>query len=237
MQRSILPIAIASAVIGAGAAVGLVEGLGAGVGQDDDHDVVQQAPFGGPATRDDSDTGLTARRHLQARRAGRGVRPLADRAAHAVALRLRAAPGAARRGDRLGLRHRQGRHHPHQRPRRQRRDQGHASSSRTSRASTGQGAGQGRVHRPRAAAGRPDGPRASRRWRSARRKGVQVGDPAIAIGNPFGLERTLTTGVDLRGPAHDPGAQQLRDRRRAADRRADQPRQLRRPAASTRPAR
>jgi putative serine protease PepD len=25
--------------------------------------------------------------------------------------------------------------------------------------------------------------------------GVQVGDPAIAIGNPFGLERTLTTGV------------------------------------------
>jgi S1-C subfamily serine protease len=26
-------------------------------------------------------------------------------------------------------------------------------------------------------------------------KSVQVGDPAIAIGNPFGLERTLTTGV------------------------------------------
>src|SRR4029077_3820149 len=25
--------------------------------------------------------------------------------------------------------------------------------------------------------------------------GVQVGDPTIAIGNPFGLERTLTTGV------------------------------------------
>ena len=34
----------------------------------------------------------------------------------------------------------------------------------------------------------------------------------------------------LRRPAHDPGAQQLRDRRRAADRRADQPGQLRRPA-------
>ena len=76
--------------------------------------------------------------------------------------------------------------------------------------------GQGRVDRPRAAAGRPDGPQPHAADRSATRNGVQVGDPAIAIGNPFGLERTLTTGVISAAPAHDPGAQRLRDRRRAS---------------------
>ena len=40
-----------------------------------------------------------------------------------------------------------------------------------------------------------EGERAHAARRSARRSDVQVGDPTIAIGNPFGLERTLTTGV------------------------------------------
>ena len=63
---------------------------------------------------------------------------------------------------------------------------------------------------------------------------VQVGDPVFAIGNPFDLERTLTTGVISALQRADHGAQRLHDRQRAADRRADQPRQLGRPAARRR---
>ena len=59
---------------------------------------------------------------------------------------------------------------------------------------------------------------------------VQVGDPTIAIGNPFGLERTLTTGVVSATQRAHRGAQRLPDRRRHPDRRRDQPRQLGRPA-------
>jgi S1-C subfamily serine protease len=59
MQRSILPIAIVSAVVGAGAAVGLVEGLDLGSGKTTTT-VVQQAPFGSSDNASDSDSGLTA---------------------------------------------------------------------------------------------------------------------------------------------------------------------------------
>jgi S1-C subfamily serine protease len=58
MQRSILPIAIVSAVVGAGAAVGLVEGLDLGSGKTTTT-VVQQAPFGASDNASDSDSGLT----------------------------------------------------------------------------------------------------------------------------------------------------------------------------------
>jgi S1-C subfamily serine protease len=60
MQRSILPIAAVSAVIGAGTAVGIVEGLGVGSGKTTTT-VVQQAPFGASDNASDSsDSGLTA---------------------------------------------------------------------------------------------------------------------------------------------------------------------------------
>ena len=61
-------------------------------------------------------------------------------------------------------------------------------------------------------------------------RSVQVGDPTVAIGNPFGLERTLTTGVVSATKRTIPGARQLPDRQRDPDGRRDQPRQLRRPA-------
>ena len=41
---------------------------------------------------------------------------------------------------------------------------------------------------------------------------VQVGDIAIAIGNPFGLDRTATEGIVSGRRPRDPGAQRLRDR-------------------------
>ena len=68
-------------------------------------------------------------------------------------------------------------------------------------------------------------------------KDVQVGDPALAIGNPFGLERTLTTGViSAIGRADPVAAGGLRHRQRHPDGRRDQPRQLRRaPARRARP--
>jgi S1-C subfamily serine protease len=60
MRRSILPIAIMAAVVGAGAAVGVVEGLDLGPGRTTTT-LVQQAPFGASDNAsDNSDTGLTA---------------------------------------------------------------------------------------------------------------------------------------------------------------------------------
>ena len=62
-------------------------------------------------------------------------------------------------------------------------------------------------------------------------KTVQVGDSVYAIGNPYGLDETLTRGiVSALGPL-DLRAQRREDHRRDPDRRRAQPRQLRRPAA------
>jgi S1-C subfamily serine protease len=59
MQRSILPIAVVSAVVGAGAAVGVVAGLDLGSAKTTTT-LVQQAPFGATSNANDGDTGLTA---------------------------------------------------------------------------------------------------------------------------------------------------------------------------------
>jgi S1-C subfamily serine protease len=59
MRRSILPIAAVSAVVGAGAAVGIVEGLDLGSARTTTT-LVQQAPFGATSNANDGDAGLTA---------------------------------------------------------------------------------------------------------------------------------------------------------------------------------
>ena len=53
---------------------------------------------------------------------------------------------------------------------------------------------------------------------------VQVGDPVVAIGNPFGLARTATAGIVSAVQERTiTGAQRLSDRSRDPDRRTDQP--------------
>ena len=74
-------------------------------------------------------------------------------------------------------------------------------------------------------------PRNAKPLQFADSRQVQVGDTAIAIGNPFGLDRTATEGIVSGIGRSITGAQRLLDRRGHPDRRADQPRQLRRPAA------
>jgi S1-C subfamily serine protease len=192
MQRSILPIAVVSAVVGAGAAVGVVEGLDLGSGRTTTT-LVQQAPFGGTSNATDGDTGLTAGDIYK--RDAPGV----------VFIRSQVVQRTQSPFD-FGL------------PQEQ---QGEATGSGfvidragtiLTNAHVVNGATkvtvqfQNKESLDAKVLGKdestdlallkvdPAGLRLTPLTLGSS-KGVQVGDPAIAIGNPFGLERTLTTGV------------------------------------------
>jgi S1-C subfamily serine protease len=192
MRRSILPIAAVSAVIGAGAAVGIVEGLDLGSAKTTTT-LVQQAPFGATSNANDGDTGLTAGDIYK--RDAPGV----------VFIRSQIVQRTQSPFD-FGL------------PQEQ---QGEATGSGfvvdqagtiLTNAHVVNGATkvtvqfQNKESVDAKVLGKdestdlallkvdPAGLKLTPLTLGSS-KGVQVGDPAIAIGNPFGLERTLTTGV------------------------------------------
>jgi putative serine protease PepD len=192
MQRSILAIAVLSAVIGAGAAVGVVEGLDRGSAKTTTT-LVQQAPFGATSNANDGDTGLTAGDIYK--RDAPGV----------VFVRSQIVQRTQSPFD-FGL------------PQEQ---QGEATGSGfvldkagtiLTNAHVVNGATKvtvqfqnkqsveakvlGKDESTDIALLKVDPAGANLTPLTlGSSKGVQVGDPAIAIGNPFGLERTLTTGV------------------------------------------
>jgi S1-C subfamily serine protease len=192
MQRSILPIAVVSAVIGAGAAVGVVAGLDLGSAKTTTT-LVQQAPFGATSNANDGDTGLTAGDIYK--RDAPGV----------VFVRSQIVQRTQSPFD-FGL------------PQEQ---QGEATGSGfvidqagtiLTNAHVVNGATkvtvqfQNKESVDAKVLGKDESTDLALLKVDATdlkltpltlgsSKGVQVGDPAIAIGNPFGLERTLTTGV------------------------------------------
>jgi S1-C subfamily serine protease len=192
MRRSILPIAAVSAVVGAGAAVGIVEGLDLGSARTTTT-LVQQAPFGATSNANDGDAGLTAGDIYK--RDAPGV----------VFVRSQIVQRTQSPFD-FGL------------PQEQ---QGEATGSGfvvdqagtiLTNAHVVNGATkvtvqfQNKESVDAKVLGKdestdlallkvdPTGLKLTPLTLGSS-KGVQVGDPAIAIGNPFGLERTLTTGV------------------------------------------
>jgi S1-C subfamily serine protease len=194
MQRSILPIAIVSAVIGAGAAVGIVEGFDLGSAKTTTT-VVQQAPLGASTNASDSDaSGLTAGDIYK--RDAPGVAFIRSQ----IVQRTQSSPFD------FGL------------PQEQ---QGEATGSGfvidragtiLTNAHVVNGATKVTVQfaNKQSVDAKVLGKDESTDLALLKvdpaglnlaplalgsSKGVEVGDPAIAIGNPFGLERTLTTGV------------------------------------------
>ena len=192
MQRRILAIVLASAVIGAGAAVGVVEGFDLGDGGHSTT-VVQQTPLATPSDTGNSDGGLTARDIYK--RDAPGV----------VFIRSQIVRRTQSPFD-FGL------------PQEQ---QGEATGSgfvidrdgtiltnahvvSGARKVTVQFADRQRVDAK--VLGKDESTDLAllkvdpahlklAPLALGSSKNVQVGDPAVAIGNPFGLERTLTTGV------------------------------------------
>jgi S1-C subfamily serine protease len=194
MQRSILPIAIVSAVIGAGAAVGVVEGFDLRSAKTTTT-VVQQAPLGASANASDNDaSGLTAGDIYK--RDAPGVAFIRSQ----IVQRTQSSPFD------FGL------------PQEQ---QGEATGSGfvidragtiLTNAHVVNGATKVTVQfaNKQSVDAKVLGKDESTDLALLKvdpaglnlaplalgsSKGVEVGDPAIAIGNPFGLERTLTTGV------------------------------------------
>jgi S1-C subfamily serine protease len=192
MQRSIWSIAIVSAVIGAGMAVGVVEGLGTRSGKATTT-LVQQAPFGGSDNASASDTGLTAGDIYK--RDAPGVVFVRAQIVQRTQSPFDFGLAQVQRGEATGS--------------------GFVidtAGTILTNAHVVNGATKVSVQfeNKQSISAKVLGKDESTDLALLQvdpaglklapltlgsSKGVQVGDPAIAIGNPFGLERTLTTGV------------------------------------------
>ena len=139
-------------------------------------------------------------------------------------------PGPGTAGARLGLRDRQGRPHRHELPRRRGRRREIEVSFSNQDTVEGDDRRHRPLHRPRRARRSTCRREALTPLALADSDAVQVGDPVVAIGNPFGLERTVTAASSAPSSARCAAPERLHDRPRDPDRRADQQRQLRRPA-------
>ena len=192
MQRSMWPIAIVSAVIGAGAAVGVVEGLGTGSGRTTTT-LVQQAPFGGSDNASDSDTGLTAGDIYK--RDAPGVVFIRAQIVQRTQSPFDFGLPQVQRGEATGsgfVIDRAGTILTN----------AHVVNGATKvsvqfqdkQSVTAKVLGKDESTDLALLQVDPAGLKLAPLTLGSS-KGVQVGDPAIAIGNPFGLERTLTTGV------------------------------------------
>ena len=147
---------------------------------------------------------------------------------HVRAMRDRG-PGIATR---LGRPGHAGRLRADEQPRRPRRDGARGRARRRPHAARGRRRGRP-GDRPRACCASPRTDR-SRTRRSATRTACASATSSLAIGSPFGLTRTVTRGHRQRARPHAPEpGRRPRDRGRHPDRRAAQPRQLRRSARST----
>ena len=198
--------------------------------------IVQQAPLGSASPASDvARTRADRARHLQARRARRRVHPRA-----VVQQRSRRSTSSRRQQENVatgsGFVIDDDGPHPHQRPRRRRRDSTSASRSPTAARSPREVVGKDadtdlallKVN-PKEAGPAPAAARRLPR-RPGRRPDGRDRQPVRA--RPHAHDRRR-----LRAAAPDHGARRLRDRGRHPDRRGDQPRQLRRPAARRRRAR
>ena len=219
-----------AALLGGGVVVAVIAAFGDLGETSKSVTTVQAAPIA-PSNASQQSNGLTPHDIYVKDAPGVVFRDLDDRAENGIAVqplrrRRNPAPGP---GDRLGHRDRPERHDPHQLPRRRERDQGHGEPG---KGQDGQRAGrrQGPVQRSRGAAhpSRRPGAAPAHARRLQRRAGRR---PGARDRQPVRPRTHAHDGRHLGAAASDHGAERLHDRQRAADRRADQPRQLGRPAA------